>query len=397
MFAFLSPVRKALRPLAALSVVFAVAACDPTMITDLGGSSTNASGPALTAGAPVQVALLIPKSDGGAASVAQALENATRLAIQELDGVEIDLRVYDTAGQAATAAAQAQKAVDEGAKIILGPLFSEAANAAGTAVADEGVNVLSFSNTPAIAGGNVFILGPTFANTANRLMAHARAKGKKSIVIVYSDDVPGQFGKIAIEQAATVNNIQVVASEAYALSIEGVTAAARRAGATVSSGAADTVFITTDATNAAMPMLLNQLPENGIAPEQIQYVGLTRWDVRPDLFSLPGAQGAWFALPDTQRTAAFASRYAATFNVAPHPLAGLAFDGVAAVGLLAKQGRENALSGRALTSAGFTGSGGVFRLRKDGTNQRALAIATIQNNQMVILDPAPSSLSGAGS
>ena len=395
MFAFLSPARKAIAPLAALAAAFVLSACDPVLVGGSGASATS-GGPALQAGEAVPVALLVPKSDGGAGSVARSLENAAQLAINDLDGVKINLRVYDTAGQPARAAELAQRAVDDGAKIILGPLFSEAANAAGLAVGDEGVNVLSFSNTPAIAGNNVFILGPTFANTANRLMAHARKNGKKSIVIVYSDDVPGQFGKIAVEQAATANGIQVIASEGYSLSVEGVTATAKRAAATVTSGAADTVFITTDATNAAMPMLLNQLPANGVAPEQIQYVGLTRWDVRPDLFSLKGAQGAWFAIPDTARQNAFTARYTSTFGAAPHPLAGLAYDGISAVGLLAKNGRSDALTGRALTSTGFTGTGGVFRLLKDGTNQRALAVATVQNNQMVILDPAPSSLTGAG-
>ena len=290
----------------------------------------------------------------------------------------------------------AQKAVDDGAKIILGPLFSEAANAAGTAVADEGVNVLSFSNTSSIAGGNVFILGPTFANSSNRLMSFARSQGKQRVVVVYSDDIPGQFGKMAIEQAAKVNGFQVVASHGYGLSVEGVTAAAKQAAAAVNSGAADTIFITTDATNAAMPMLLSQLPENGVQPGQVQYVGLTRWDVRPDLFALPGAAGAWFALPDTQRQQAFTQRYTATFGAAPHPLAGLAYDGISAIGSLAKTGGRKALSGASLTSASFNGTGGVFRLLKDGTNQRALAVATVKNNQMVILDPAPSTFSGVG-
>ncbi|MBP0482227.1 penicillin-binding protein activator [Sagittula salina] len=394
MFTVLSRLRKATLALGALTAVGLLAACDPVATSGTGSAGTG--GPAIRGGAPVPVALLVPKSDSGAGPVAASLENAARLAIRELDGVEIDLRVYDTAGQAGQASVVAQKAVDDGAKIILGPLFSEAANAAGAAVADEGVNVLSFSNTTAIAGGNVFILGPTYATTANRLMGYARKTGKTRAVIIYSNDVPGQFGRAAIEQAATVNGVQIMSSEPYELSIEGVSATAQRAAATVTSGAADTIFITTDATNAAMPMLLNQLPSNGVSPGQVQFVGLTRWDVRPDLFNMPGAQGAWFALPDNQRQEAFNQRYSAAFGAAPHPLAGLAYDGISAIGLLAKRGNSDALTGKSLTSAGFTGTGGVFRLLKNGTNQRALAVASIQNNQMVILDPAPSSLSGTG-
>ncbi|WP_136439710.1 penicillin-binding protein activator [Pacificoceanicola onchidii] len=395
MFAFLTSVRKAVRPAAFGLAALGLAACDATMLPSIGGA--NSGGPKIDPSKPIQVALLVPKSDAGAAPVAQALENATRLAISELNGAKIELRVYDTAGNSSTAAAQAQRAVDEGARVILGPLFGEAANAAGLAVADEGVNVLSFSNNPSIAGGNVFVLGPTFNNTAQRLMRFAKKQGKNSVVVVHSDDVPGQFGKVAIEQAATSAGVRVVSSEAYTLSVEGVSATAQSAGRAIRESGADTVFITTDATNAAMPMLLNMLPENGAAPASTQYVGLTRWDVRPDLFGLPGAEGAWFTLPNRSQQAGFNARYSAAYSSAPHPLAGLAYDGIAAIGSLASQGRGDALTGQALTrSTGFNGVSGVFRLMKDGTNQRGLAVATIKDKQVVILDPAPNSFGGAG-
>jgi ABC-type branched-subunit amino acid transport system substrate-binding protein len=395
MFAVFSTVRKVLRPATAVCAALLLAACDPAALTDLGGNT--ASGPKIDPKKPIQVALLVPKSDQGAAPVAASLENAARLAIAEQTGASIDLRVYDTAGTATTAAAQAQRAVDEGAKIVLGPLFGEAANAAGNAIADDGVNVLSFSNNATIAGGNVFVLGPTFANTANRLVSYAKRNGKKSIVIVFSKDVSGQFGKLAIEQAAAKHGVAVIASEGYDLSIEGVTTASQRAASIVTSGGADGIFITTDATNAAMPMLLNQLPENGVAPDQVQYVGLTRWDVRPDILNLPGAKGAWFALPDTSEQSAFEARYKAAYGSAPHPLSGLAYDGISAITALAAQGRGDALTGQALTSAGFNGTGGVFRLLSNGSNARALAVATVQDSKMVILDPAPSNISGSGS
>ncbi|MFW2541295.1 penicillin-binding protein activator [Primorskyibacter sp. 2E107] len=395
MFAFLTTVRKAVRPAAFAFAAFGLVACDASMMSSVGGG--NSGGPKIDPNKPIQVALLVPKSDPGAGPVAQALENATRLAISELNGVTIDLKVYDTAGNTGTAAAQAQRAVDEGARVILGPLFGEAANAAGLAVTDEGVNVLSFSNNPSIAGGNVFVLGTSFANTAQRLMQYGKRQGKKSVVIVHSNDVPGQFGKAAIEQAATSAGIRVVSAEGYTLSVEGVSATAQAAGGVIQQAGVDSVFITTEATNAAMPMLLNMLPANGADPASTQYIGLTRWDVRPDLYDLPGAEGAWFTLPNRAQQESFNNRYAAAYGAAPHPLAGLAYDGIAAIGALASQGRGDALTGNALTrSTGFNGVSGVFRLMPDGTNQRGLAVATIRNQQVVILDPAPNSFGGPG-
>lgn len=384
------PLRRLLRPLAALTAAVTLAACDVALPETSGQGSGRAA-----SGAPVQVALLLPQSDPSpeVSNIAAGLESATRLALADYPNSRIDLRIYDTAGSASTAAARAQQAVDEGAQVILGPLRGEAANAAGLAVADEGINVLSFSNNPSIAGGNVFVLGTTFDNTASRLLGYAAQQGQTNLIVVHSDDVPGQVGRVAIERAAVRAGLNVVASEAYPLSVEGVAATAQRARASAQAGA-DTVFITTDATNEAMPMLLQMLPENGLNPAQVQYIGLTRWDVKPELFNLPGARGAWFAVPDRSRQAAFESRYAQTYGSSPHPLAGLAYDGIAAIAASASRG---GVAANALTRAsGFDGATGRFRLGADGTNQRALAVASIQNGQVIIVDPAPSSLGRAG-
>ena len=53
--------------------------------------------------------------------------------------------------------------------------------------------------------------------------------------------------------------------------------------------------------------------------------------------------------------------------------------------------------GTLTSNAGFAGTGGAFRLRRDGTNDRALAIAQIVNGQIQVVSPAPSSFGGAGS
>ncbi|WP_323765998.1 penicillin-binding protein activator [Marinovum sp.] len=396
MFAVLSAARKRLRlprfarSLAASVGLIALAACEPVQLGDLGGGG----GQRIDTSQPVPVALLIPKSDAGAGAVARALENAARLAVADLGTVRIDLRVYDTAGNAATAAAQAQKAVDAGAKIILGPLFGEAANAVGVQVADDNVNVLSFSNNPSIAGGNVFVLGATFRNTANRLMGFAAEQGKQTVTVVYPNNVEGQFGKAAIEAAAGTSGIQVVASEGFDFSQQGVIAAMPRISAAARQS--DAVFLTSNAAGA-LPLLVQLLPENGIGPDTTQYIGLGRWDVPAQTLALPGVQGGWFALPDQSRTASFTSRYQAAYGSAPHPLAGLGFDGIAAIGALVGAGKSDALTARALTqTSGFQGTGGVFRLLPDGTNERALAVATVRGNKVVILDPAPNRFGRAG-
>ncbi len=394
MFAFFNSARKVAHMLVLSLTAMALAACDPAALGNLTGGSGGGS---IDASKPVPVALLVPRGSGAATDdlLANSLENAARLAMRDLQGVQIDLRVYSTAGNAQTAATQATQAVSEGAKIIIGPLYAEAANAAGVAVAGAGVNVLTFSNNPTIAGGNVFVLGPTFDNTANRLVGYARTQGKDRIVIVHSQDVAGQLGRNAIQNAITTSRATLVGAVDYPLSQQGVVAAIPRIKTTVTSGGANAVFMTSS-TASALPILTQLLPEAGVQPTVTQYIGLTRWDIPAPTLALPGVQGGWFALPDPARTAAFRSKYEAAYGKAPHPIAGLGFDGIAAIGALVAQDRGG-LNAAALTQgAGFQGATGIFRLRPDGANERGLAVATIRDQQVVVIDAAPQSFGGAG-
>ncbi|MGH1578492.1 penicillin-binding protein activator [Planktotalea sp.] len=395
MFAFLSSARKALTRCVFVGATLSLAACQPISIgggTNVGGGT----GPTIDPSEPVRVALLIPKSSAGAGTVATSLENAARLAMADLTNVKIDLRVYDTAGSTDKAASLAQKAVADGAQIILGPLFADAANAAGVAVSEQNINILSFSNNTSIAGGNVFVLGPTFENTAERLMSFAARQGKTKVLVAHPNNVEGQFGRNAVQQAASRNGLAVASVNGFEFSQPGIVAAIPEIKSAMDSTGADTLVLTSNSAGA-LPLLAQMLPEAGVNPSKIQYVGLGRWDVPAQTTELPGLQNGWFAMPDQAMIQNFQARYTQAYGSAPHQLAGLSYDGIAAIGALVEAGNKKALSAGALTQgAGFQGVAGAFRLRPNGTNERSLAVAMVRDKQVVIIDPAPTKFAGAG-
>ena len=383
--------RLTLKRITLVAAAAALAAC--TLETP---STTLTQAPQLDLNKPVPVALLVPKSSNGAGTVAANLENAAKMAVADLGDIKIDLRVYDTAGSADVAAQQAQRAVDEGSKIILGPLFAEAANAAAVAVGDEGVNVMSFSNNPSIAGGNVFILGKTFDNTASRLMSYAKAQGKSRAVIVHPENVEGEFGRVALQRAANEVGIEVVSVQSFTFTPQGVIDAVNPIKNATLSGNADLLLLTSTSAGA-LPLLAQMLPEAGINPATIQYAGLSRWDIPPQTLALAGLQNGWFAMPDVTKTQNFSTRYQAAYGAQPHQLASLAYDGIAAIGALVAAGKANALTADALTqSSGFEGVDGIFRLNKNRTNERGLAIAQVKEQRVHIIDAAPSSFTFSG-
>ena len=82
-----------------------------------------ANGEVIGAG-PVRIAMLIPKSAPGNAGVAaSSLRNAAILAMEDF-GSSIQLVVKDTGGVATMATDAAGEAFNEGASLVLGPLFA---------------------------------------------------------------------------------------------------------------------------------------------------------------------------------------------------------------------------------------------------------------------------------
>lgn len=388
----ISALRFSRKPLQLLFVLVASVTLTACQVTAPAG---GASGPRVS-GQTVQVAMLLPYGSANAGDdlVARSLENAARLAISESAGVEVNLTVYNTAGNSAQAAAVARQAVSEGADIIIGPLRSDAAAAVGVAVAGNNINVLSFSNNTEIAGGNVFVLGHTYDNTARRVVSYAAAQGRNRVLVLHARNLAGEIARDAVQRAVSTSGATLTGVVSYDFSQSGVVAALPSVMSTIRSTDTNGLVITSDATGA-LPLFAQLLPENGLDTERTRVMGLTRWDTPPQTLELSGLQGGWFALPDPAAAASFNARYQAAHGGAPHILAAIGYDAMRAVAdTAASQGR---LGGAELTaSSGFNGANGVFRLRSDGTNERAMAIAQVQNNQVAIIDPAPRRLGAAG-
>lgn len=379
--------RKFMAWICSMAAIMALSACDVPF---------PSGGPLINTKQAVPVALLVPKSSANGTALATALENAAWLAVNDLGSVEIDLKVYDTAGTPAGAAQAANRALADGAKIFIGPLFAESANAAGQVAAGRGVNVMSFSNNPAIAGGNVFIMGNTFQTSADRLTQYAARQGRRNIYVIHADDPAEQLGAAAIQRAAQANGSRIAGMASFPLSQQGVVNAIPGIAREFRSSGADTVFVTSG-TAGALPFLAELLPENGIKPDTSQFIGLQRLDVPSSALSLKGLQGAWFATPSPALVQQFDNRYQAAYGSRPPPVAGLAYDAIAAIGALVAQGNANALGAEAITQgAGFAGVNGPFRFFRNGTNERGLAVAQIRNNQVIVIDPAPRSFGGVG-
>jgi ABC-type branched-subunit amino acid transport system substrate-binding protein len=372
---------------AGLLAAMAVAACAGTPRVSVD------DGIAVDPNQPVKVALLVPGGSGdpGREMIARSLVNAAQLAQGDLRNATIDLVVYNDAGTAAGGSAAASQAVAEGASIIVGPLFSTATAGAQPVAAQAGLTVLSFSNNSSVAGQNVYVLGNTFENTADRLVAYGLSRGLSNFAVVYPLGLEGESARDAVARAVGGRGGTLVTSQPYNLSVEGIQASAGPAASALIAAGANAVILT-DGPTGGLAFISEALRGNGLSPAQAQFLGMQRWDVSAEALAVPSLQGGVFAAPDPGLVAAFQGRYTTAYGENPHELASLAYDGIAMVGALIAQARAQGgspFSTQRLTQpAGFAGVNGAFRLTPSGLNQRNLAIIEVANGQAVVTERA---------
>ena len=102
-----------------------------------------------------RVALLVPLS-GSNAGVGTSIANATMLALLDTQNQRVRITNYDTATGAAAAA---QRAIAEGAQLILGPLLADDVRAVAPIARAANIPVLSFSNDLGVAGNGAYLMG----------------------------------------------------------------------------------------------------------------------------------------------------------------------------------------------------------------------------------------------
>src|SRR5262245_45709750 len=150
-----------------------------------------AAAPAIGAG-QVKVGLILPLSAGGNAGVAAlSMRNAAEMALAEFNAPDLQLLIKDDGGSAPGAQQAAQQAIEEGAELIIGPLFAHSVNAVGQVARGRNVPVLAFSTDANVAARGVYLLSFLPETDVDRIVAHAVAQGKRSFAAAMPDNAYG--------------------------------------------------------------------------------------------------------------------------------------------------------------------------------------------------------------
>lgn len=309
-------------------------------------------------------ALLLPRT-GAAAAVGENMARAASLVTQSGDTARAP-KIYDTQDTPEGSVNAARQAIENGAKVFLGPLRAD--QTSGVLAVAGGRPVITFSNDDALAAEGAFVMGVTPAQSVSTMFSYARAQGLTRIAIL------GRVGPL----------IQATEGAARAIAAAG--------GITITS------VLQRDPGDGGLAAALNAgnpqavfLPDGGatlagfakaLRGSDLQMLGSVQWGLA-DVTADANLDGAWFASPPPDLFLPFAAQFEAAFGSQPGVVAALGHDAaLLAVGL----GDGRGVNRRGIMrAAGFTGALGPFRFTDSGQCQRDLAVMGVGGGSYRVL------------
>src|SRR5271154_4683329 len=180
------------------------------------GPAGPAQQPQAVGNGQVKVGLLLPLSASGNAGVAAvSMRNSAEMALAEFQNPNIQLLIKDDGGNPQGAQQSTQQALDEGAEIVLGPLFALSVPAAAQATRPRGISVIAFSTDSSIAGRGVYLLSFLPESDVNRIIDYSSSIGKRSFAALLPDNAYGNVVEAAFKQEIGRKGGRVVAFTKY--------------------------------------------------------------------------------------------------------------------------------------------------------------------------------------
>jgi ABC-type branched-subunit amino acid transport system substrate-binding protein len=338
----------------------------------------------------IKVALLLPLS-GEQATLGESLLQASQLALFEAPDSNLELLVRDTGDSSFGAAQAAQEAINEGAQLILGPVFGNAVKEVAPVAQAAGVNVVSFSTDRSVAQPGVYVMGILPSLQVQRVVGYASRQGLHRIAALLPQSPYGQTMREALQSSAHGSGAQVVHVDFYDPRALDASTAVGQTGQYISSGGAVDALLVPE-TSERLHGIAGQFGSFGIDPTRVRLLGSTLWADDPALGSNPTLVGAWYAAPDPGPWNEFRNRFRAAYGTDPPRLATIAYDATLLAILLAGGVSGPDYTATTLTDpAGFSGVDGIFRFEGNGSVERGLAIMEVHDGFVDVREPAPTS------
>ena len=386
-------------------------------VNPLGAEGPEAYGAPRTPSAgygALKVALLVPQS-GGEKARGDALFDAAQMALFDTGRSDISLIVKDTSGGASNAA---QSAINEGAQIILGPVFSHEVPGVRMIAAPYGVPVITFSSDSSVAGGGVYLMSFPMEDEIRTVVNYAASRGMGLFAVMSPADAYARRAEAEFSRDVAAIGGQIIASATYSAAGPGYSSVMQ-----LDNKDFDAIFIPggksglreiaglirfgPPAPKPPEPLTPEQIaagmtpppppppPQRAVLPDYI-LLGTGLWS-EPANGSAGGLVNGVFAAPDPYMHSRFNDRFKNVYGNVPPSIASLGYDAMALAATLSGGMPGQQFTAAAITDPnGFAGVDGIFRFLPNGQIQRGLAILQVSGAGFSTIRPAHSTFQNYG-
>lgn len=376
----------------------------------------------VVADARIAVGLLVPLT-GADAGLGRAMLRGAQLALFDLADEAFVLRPYDTRGTPEGARDAVRRAADDGAMIVLGPLFAASVAAATPVARAARLNLIAFSNDRGVAAPGTFLIGHMMRDQVERVVTYASRRGVRRFAAMVPDGPFGVHVAAALRSTAARLGAGAPRIVRYVPTTKGVDRAVRRLArydarraalrkrraalrvrgneATLveidrlkerdTLGGVDFGALLVPTGGALLTPIAARLPFYDLMSRDVRLLGIASWDGL-ELRREPAFRGAWFAHARSVTRSGFEARFGDLFGRRPGLLAALAYDATGVATVLSRRPDGADFSVAAITQpSGFAGVSGLFRFRADGIGERRYAISEIAGDGVRVVSEASGS------
>lgn len=402
------------------------ATANPTNVEESFISSTSLYG-SDDAGPRANIAVLLPTT-GTAKTHGNNIKTAIETAFLRKPKSNIKISFFDLSGDENNRYEVIKEALSSGPDIIIGPLFAEDTRVLRNIKPDD-LPVISFTSDATSLGNGVITVNLIPTQSVETIVRQIKLDGTKSLVIMAPDNNSGELMTSVADAASKIYDVPVSGIYYYeANKSDSIKNVAMRASLYTARNAANTrareilsdiltkekldpeintslsnqlekisrtetlgdlpfdavLFLGTSQDAKSMASFLRYY---GVNNRDVKFYGTTLWDdkaIASD-FTLSGAKYA--TLPDTDEQ--FVNLYNETYGITPDHLATFGYDAAnLALGMIYTQKDE---SDYLFDPNGYIGNNGIFRIRQNGTSERALQIMGLNGSGTpVLLKPSAS-------
>ena len=356
----------------------------------------------------LRVALMAPLS-GTHKQFGEELRKGAELALFTIANPKVEMMVYDTASASKddgqkddgqVIAEAAAKAMQNGADIIIGPLFTKSVEQVKKIADFNAIPMIVFSNNVNVAGSQRWVMGYLPEQQLDSLLGFAVADGRERFAILAEAT---DFGKRLASHAKSrlqefgFKTEEIAILSADDLADETMLKRKIRSFARYKAPSDDEDVLVIESPYDAVvfaggpSFALRTAPVLAyydVGPDNSLYLGTALWN-QNQLLSEPSLQGSIFAKRPSVADPVFEEKWA---QIWPHDgsgqLARLGFDAMALVSSLTEIDRAD-WTAKITDDSGFNGYSGAFRLRDNGSNIRAYEIRRIWAGKSDIVQRAP--------